>query len=536
MLDYATENSIARQLLMLAGVTIVTSQLEMLQPWVAGFSTFLVLMIIMAMIALRGEMRTTVLLATVAGLLGTATCWFPASEFSVSVAVIVSTIGTGSLALLSWIVCITSRRQRDKIVELEIHQTELLRQIYDNDRSTSLSGEIPVMTLPALSATLDTNSDSNQFLSDSVGSVHPSLADREFFDFAMLLLSVQQIAHRLSSQLDLRSLVTTILDTAQEVLHSSEVELHLWHGRERRLANARSAAFPGSSIESLTDIVDSGTANVVFDWVLKNRRILTRREVVSGQLVDPALDGVSLPVAVAPLIVGDEVLGVLQINSANDEGPTFVRMLFIFANHCALGIKNAQLFRQIDLLARQDSLTGLLNHGAFLQELERMIETAQDNQQSLTLVMCDVDHFKNVNDTFGHQAGDRVLQEIAQWWRAVMPSRAILARYGGEEFICALPGDDLNQGHDLAELLRSSLHANPISHGAHQIHVTASFGIAELGRPATNAVRLIRLADKALYRAKHEGRNRVESHDPDRPEIAEMAESTAFVMPTVSTF
>ena len=117
-----------------------------------------------------------------------------------------------------------------------------------------------------------------------------------------------------------------------------------------------------------------------------------------------------------------------------------------------------------------------------------------------------------------------------------MPSRAILARYGGEEFICALPGDDLNQGHDLAELLRSSLHANPISHGAHQIHVTASFGIAELGRPATNAVRLIRLADKALYRAKHEGRNRVESHDPDRPEIAEMAESTAFVMPTVSTF
>ena len=109
-----------------------------------------------------------------------------------------------------------------------------------------------------------------------------------------------------------------------------------------------------------------------------------------------------------------------------------------------------------------------------------------------------------------------------------MPDHALLGRYGGEEFICVLPGETLVRGTELAEMLRAALVAHPISYNGIQMRVTASFGVAELGSPATNATRLIRLADKALYRAKDEGRNRVEAHDPSQPQIAAMAESTQF--------
>ena len=109
-----------------------------------------------------------------------------------------------------------------------------------------------------------------------------------------------------------------------------------------------------------------------------------------------------------------------------------------------------------------------------------------------------------------------------------MPDHAILGRYGGEEFIGVLPGESLSRGTELAEMLRSALASHPVSYNGSQLHVTASFGVTELGNPATNATRLIRLADKALYRAKNDGRNRVEAHDPLRPEIAMLAETSQF--------
>lgn len=95
----------------------------------------------------------------------------------------------------------------------------------------------------------------------------------------------------------------------------------------------------------------------------------------------------------------------------------------------------------------------------------------------------------------------------------------------------ALPGESLDRGRELAEMLRQSLESHPISYNGHLLEVTASFGVAELGRPAISTTRLVRLADKALYRAKHGGRNRVETHDTSRPDIAVMQETAQFALP-----
>ncbi|MCX7423228.1 MAG: sensor domain-containing diguanylate cyclase [Planctomycetia bacterium] len=525
-------------LLTLGVITVVMSQLSSLHPWIAGLSTFLALTVLMAIVALRSDPRTTALLCGVAALFGTVACWFCGADISVSIVVIVSAIGTGALATLSWLVCDASRSLQRQIAELKAHQEDLVRKLYEQEKSSQPSNNL-AFTRPAVvnESTITSKLSTNIVVAENVAKSDSKLTDREFFDFAMLLLSMQQIGQKLSSQLDLRSLVIAIQDTAQEMLHCHRAELFLWNGPDQRLYKADKAPYRSTGNLPMTaeEIAECSESNPAFDWVTANHRILSRREVASGKLgttISPELAASSLPAAIAPLMVGNELLGVLLVDCADDESPTFIRMLFILASHCALSVKNAQLFRHIEEMARRDSLTGLLNHASFLEELDLLVDHAHSNHEQLTLVMSDIDHFKNVNDSFGHQAGDHVLQEIANWWRAIMPDRALLARYGGEEFICVLPGDDLQHGRELAELLRASLEANPVNHGGLQLHVTASFGVAELGKPATNVTRLIRLADKALYRAKNAGRNRVDCHDPARPEIANMAESAHFVMPS----
>lgn len=531
MSDHFGDNSISRHLLTIGGITIVMSQLASLHPWIAGLSTFLVLMIVMATIALKGDPHTTRMLAMVSAFLATGASWFPGSDLSVSIAVFVSVLGTSSLALLSWLVCRASQRRQQQIADLEQQQNDLVRKLYDHEKNVSKSGEIPSFALPTIPEETPQCSENLQTLmTDIVSSPNAALADREFFDFAMLLLSMQRIGHRLSAELDLSSLVTAILETANELLHCRRSELHLWDARAGRLKNAIIPNDPRVN-ESIQFVLSQAEASpATFEWVTANRRILTRRDVVSGRVSLGDIPNEALHSAIAPLLVGEELIGLLVVDDADDDGPTFVRMLYILANHCAMGLKNAQLFRHIGEMARHDSLTGLLNHAAFLDALDPLIDNAIANQQPLTLVMSDIDHFKAVNDTYGHQAGDKVLQEVSRWWRAIMPDHAILARYGGEEFICALPGENHDRGWELAEMLRVALESHPVSHNGAQIQVTASFGISEFGRPATHPARLIRLADKALYRAKESGRNRIESHDPDRHDSADLGESASFFL------
>jgi diguanylate cyclase (GGDEF)-like protein len=201
------------------------------------------------------------------------------------------------------------------------------------------------------------------------------------------------------------------------------------------------------------------------------------------------------------------------LNGLPAKSPHIARLLPIFANVCALGIKNAQLFRRIDEMARRDGLTGLWNRAEFNAALDRLTRQAHEQQRSLCVVMSDVDHFKKFNDAFGHQAGDHVLREVAKLWKASLPDFAVVARYGGEEFIAILPDTDLVRARDLSETLQAELQAFPLVFEGQDLHVTASFGIAELSSPAAEPTELVHLADEALYAAKKSGRNRVCIHE-----------------------
>jgi diguanylate cyclase (GGDEF)-like protein len=162
-------------------------------------------------------------------------------------------------------------------------------------------------------------------------------------------------------------------------------------------------------------------------------------------------------------------------------------------------------------LAMKDMLTGLANRRAIGDQLQSTVARAQRQGQYLSVLMLDIDHFKRVNDNYGHQAGDVVLRAVAQALQSRLRAQDQIGRFGGEEFLAILPDTSLEGALVLAEALRAAVEATPTQWGAHRISTTISIGVrggAITG--ADTADSLVAAADAALYRAKQGGRNRVE--------------------------
>jgi len=163
--------------------------------------------------------------------------------------------------------------------------------------------------------------------------------------------------------------------------------------------------------------------------------------------------------------------------------------------------------------ALRDGLTKAFNKKYFTDRLESELTFAIRHQSPLVLVMFDIDHFKKVNDTHGHQAGDLVLSEIATLLTGALRAEDVFARYGGEEFAVICRGTDLTQASIVGERMRKSVEKHRFVHEGIPIPVTISVGIAGLPDPAVkDATDLVARADKALYQSKHGGRNRVTIH------------------------
>lgn len=177
-----------------------------------------------------------------------------------------------------------------------------------------------------------------------------------------------------------------------------------------------------------------------------------------------------------------------------------------------IGQRIIELEHRILRLASTDYLTGLMNRRAFLERLERELNRCEREVSNMGIIIMDIDHFKRVNDNFGHQVGDLVLQELSGILAKLCRVYDFIGRYGGEEFIICLPGADKWSTYKIAERMRSTIESNKIflSDKESSINVTASFGISSLEQgQIKNADRLINEADEALYRAKDQGRNRV---------------------------
>jgi two-component system cell cycle response regulator len=167
-----------------------------------------------------------------------------------------------------------------------------------------------------------------------------------------------------------------------------------------------------------------------------------------------------------------------------------------------------QAREELRFQATHDTLTGIWNRGALLDLLQRELQRAARSQSTTGILMLDLDHFKNINDTYGHLTGDIVLKEVARRMSRVIRSYDLVGRYGGEEFLIVLPGCDKNQVQNSAERIRTSILNAPVRAATSEIPATVSIGATVVGAGVTSEKQPLACADAALYQAKNAGRNR----------------------------
>jgi diguanylate cyclase (GGDEF)-like protein len=217
-------------------------------------------------------------------------------------------------------------------------------------------------------------------------------------------------------------------------------------------------------------------------------------------------------VIVAPLRVEGHLIGAIMVGGTTRARytPDDAAIVAELARHAAIALRNAQRHDAVARAAQTDALTGLFNRGALLERLERELERSRRYGRSLAVIFFDLDRFKSLNDTYGHQFGDRVLRDLARIAAETVRSIDLVGRYGGEEFVAVLPETDGAQALVVAERLRTNVarHRLDLPSGE-EVRATISAGVAVFPADATTMDTLLRIADTALYAAKAGGRNQV---------------------------
>ncbi len=214
---------------------------------------------------------------------------------------------------------------------------------------------------------------------------------------------------------------------------------------------------------------------------------------------------------VAPMVFGDDTLGVIALSGCRRTSKSGKAVLRLIAQTGAQAIQNATAYRQMKTSADVDGLTKVFNKRHMTSTLAEAIFAAEQNLTGLSIFLMDIDNFKNYNDTNGHGAGDRLLQELAGLVQENVRKDDIFGRFGGEEFLLILPGANLGQAMAVAYKVRAAIAAHHFPFAERQPlgMLSISGGVAEYPDDALDSARLLHAADQALYLAKGQGRNRV---------------------------
>ncbi len=213
-----------------------------------------------------------------------------------------------------------------------------------------------------------------------------------------------------------------------------------------------------------------------------------------------------------PLLVKDQLIGFAELWESRykrEFSTEEINICFLLAQQAAIAIENASLFEEVQNLALTDELTGLYNRRGLFEIGRIEFARARRLEKPFSAIMVDIDHFKDVNDDFGHPVGDKVLQRMAGVFQQGLRSVDLVGRFGGEEFVILLSETDSTSAKEVAERLRIAVEQLSINIGKKKVSVTISVGVASFDKNSPDLNTLVARADQAMYVSKHKGRNRV---------------------------
>lgn len=322
--------------------------------------------------------------------------------------------------------------------------------------------------------------------------------------------ALHEVGVALSRELDLDGLYAAVYREIARVLKVDAFYIALWDP-ERQIIS-----FPYSRDRGKCDIPnETGLTDGPCSWVIRNGRPIVVTDQDRGVQDSGNTFGsgeVSRSALHVPMLIGDRVLGVMSTQSYEPDmyAEEDLHLFQMMAGQTAVAVENARLYRALHDLSLADDLTGLPNRRAGMTKLKEELALAGVHGYPVSILMLDLDHFKRVNDTFGHGTGDDVLCEAAALLRGAIRSQDTLARWGGEEFILLLPRTDHQGAANVAEHLRATVAGFRFLEGRVPLTQTISLGgLSVPGGDQTPVHRVLEAVDACLYRAKEEGRNRV---------------------------
>ena len=260
---------------------------------------------------------------------------------------------------------------------------------------------------------------------------------------------------------------------------------------------------------------------LVSSTLIPRREIDLLRELAAAQAVaiEPGSrsehDGVETEGQICfPMMAVGSAVGAVGFPKATTLTDSQRGILAAASSLMAVSIKNAQLFRDTRENSLRDGLTSCFNRSHGIEMTDTELKRARRARSPISVIMFDLDHFKDVNDRYGHLCGDSVLAAVGRRMKDVLRGSDVKCRYGGEEFLVVLPETPVEGAGRVAEILRAEIADNPVMYNGQRILVSASFGVTPVMASEVDAAAVIARADRALYRAKSEGRNCVRVTDP----------------------
>jgi diguanylate cyclase (GGDEF)-like protein len=315
---------------------------------------------------------------------------------------------------------------------------------------------------------------------------------------------IQEESARLVTSLDMMAIVEMVSEAIGRLAPEADLYL-LVQGKE-----GYTLAYDRAPVKDAREVVD-------LEGTLTEMAVSDREHKYFSNLM-----GYSVPVLpmeglgevasalMLPLKYEDEVLGVAVLAAPVVDAlkPRQVDSLRVVADQAAISLKNALFHAEIKARALTDGLTGLCNHKHFRSILEDEVSRYSKSMNPLSLLILDIDHFKQVNDTYGHLAGDDVLRGVAGLLKSMVREQDLPARYGGEEFAVLMPGTDALEARRMAERIRENVESTVFPARGNSLRITMSIGLASCTIDIKDPADLVERADQALYEAKAGGRNR----------------------------